>query len=102
MTTSAELQYITLDPSAGPLRGKDPRPMARRPASLNGAVLGLLANGKSNSQEFLDAVYDELAQAYELAPALRFKKASVSVPPRSEDFQQMVEEAAAVITAIGD
>ena len=102
MSERDERQYVTLDPTAGPLRGQDPRPMAKRPATLDGAVVALLANGKGNSQELLDAIFEQLGESYELGGALRFRKLSVSVPPRTEDFQQMVEGATAVITAIGD
>jgi hypothetical protein len=101
MTTHAA-PYVILDPTSGPLKGRDPRPMAKRPATLNGAVLGLLANGKSNSQELLDAVFEELARTFELGHPLRFRKDSVSVPPRREHQAQLAEEANAVITAIGD
>ncbi len=102
MTRTRDKRYVTLDPTSGPLRERDARPMARRPATLDGAVLGLLANGKSNSQELLDAVYEELEKHYELRGAVRFTKDSVSIPPRKEHFQGLVEEATAVVTAIGD
>jgi hypothetical protein len=102
MTTSAARPYVILDPSAGPLKGKDKRPMARRPKTLDGATLGLLANGKSNSQELLDAVFEELAKAFELRTPMRFRKDSVSVPPRKDDYRRLVQEATAVVTGIGD
>lgn len=100
--TIAAKPYIILDPSSGPLKGKDPRPLARRKPTLDGAVLGLLANGKSNSGELLEAVYEELSKSFELPAPLRFRKDSVSVPPRKADFERLTREAGAVVTAIGD
>ncbi|MBI3742756.1 MAG: hypothetical protein HY261_00510 [Chloroflexi bacterium] len=102
MTATANKPYVILDPTSGPLRGKDSRPMARRRVTLDGVVLGLLSNGKSNSQELLDAVFAELAKSFELLQSLRFRKDSVSVPPRKEHFAQLTREAGAVVTAIGD
>ena len=100
MTTAARA-YVILDPTSGPLKAKDSRPMAKRRPTLDGALLGLLSNGKSNSQELLDAVFAELAKTFELLPPLRFRKDSVSVPPRKELFAQL-QEVGAVVTAIGD
>ena len=76
--------------------------MARRLATLDGATVGLLSNGKATGVELVDCVLDEIKKRYEVAGELRFKKDSVSVPPRKEVFAQLVEDAAAVITAIGD
>jgi hypothetical protein len=100
--TTALKPYIILDPTSGPLKGKDSRPMGKRSATLDGLVLGLLANGKSNSQELLDAGFEELGKSFELRPPMRFRKDSVSVPPRKADFERLTREAGAVVTAIGD
>ncbi len=102
MTASGARTYVILDPTSGPLKGRDKRPMARRPKTLDGATLGLLANGKANSQELLDAVFEELAKAFELRAPMRFRKGSVSVPPRKEDYRRLTQEATAVVTGIGD
>jgi hypothetical protein len=73
-------------------------------ASLRGLRIGLLANGKTNSEALLDAVYDELARypTASLSGALRVCKSSVSVPPEPEDFRRLVAETDAVLVAIGD
>jgi len=102
MTDERTRDFVTLDPSSGPLRARNPRSSASRPATLNGTTLALLSNGKRNAVELLEAIYDEISAQCDLAGVLRFEKESVSVPPRAEQFAQMVEEAGAVITAIGD
>ncbi len=102
MRSEEKGSFVTLDPSSGPLRERDPRSIAPRPASLNGATLALLSNGKQNAVALLEAIHDEIALRFELAGTLRFEKGSVSVPPLPEHFAQMVEEASAAVTAIGD
>jgi len=102
MTVEPKTPFVTLDPTSGPLRERDPRSIAERQPTLDGASLALLSNGKSNGSELLDAVFDELALQFELSGAMRFKKGSVSVPPLKEDFAQMAAQATAVVTAIGD
>jgi len=102
MTVETKTPFMTLDPTSGPLRDRDPRSTAQRQSTLDGASLALLSNGKANGSELLDAVFDELALQFELSNAMRFQKGSVSVPPRKEEFAQMVAHATAVVTAIGD
>lgn len=72
--------------------------------SLTGLRLGLLANGKVNSQELLDALYRELERrpGVSLAGALKVCKASVSVPPAPADVRRLIQETDAVLVAIGD
>ena len=95
--------FITLDPTfespAEATRHKSP---AVRPATLDGAVVGLLSNGKANGMALLEAVLAELEQRYAIRGSLAFTKGSVSIPPRPEDLQRLVHEANVVITAIGD
>jgi hypothetical protein len=73
-------------------------------ASLSGVRIGLLANGKTNSQELLRAVYDELGRqpGVSLAGSLPVCKSSVSIPPSPEDFRRLVAETDAVLVAVGD
>ena len=78
----------------------------RRPASpvaggqpLN---LALLANGKPNSVELLDAVARHLREYLPVAEVRRWRKASVSVPPSEADVAEISEWADAVLAAVGD
>jgi hypothetical protein len=72
--------------------------------SLTGLKIGLLANGKTNSQELLEALYQELGRqpGVSLAGSLPVCKSSVSIPPSPEDFRRLVAETDAVLVAVGD
>jgi hypothetical protein len=91
---------IGLDPTSGPL--PDPKcRTAPRPASLDGAVVGLVANGLGQAEAFLHALYEELAASSAVAAALPVLKASVSVPPDPDDWQRLTTEATVAITGFG-
>jgi len=91
---------IGLDPTSGPLPaggGRD-RP-APRPKSLDGAVIGLVANGLGQAEAFLARLYEELAEG--TAGALAVLKGSVSIPPEPEDWARLTSEATVAITGFG-
>jgi hypothetical protein len=95
--------FVTLDPTfEPPAEATRPKGQAARPATLDGAVVGLLSNGKANGMALLEAVVAQLRERYPIRDTLAFTKGSVSIPPRSEDFERLVREANVVITAIGD
>ncbi len=75
---------------------------APRLASLEGAAIGLLANGKSNGMAILDRIALVLRQCHGIGPVVRVAKTNASVPVSEEDAQLLAEGCAAVITAIGD
>ena len=73
-----------------------------RPGSLDGVTLGLLANGKQNSPELLEMVYDVLADSYEFKGVVARNKGDSSRPCPDDILQELVERCDAVITASGD
>jgi hypothetical protein len=98
---------VTLDPTFEAITRADSsarRHAAPAPRSLAGLRLGLLANGKINSEELLDALQDELQKqaGASIAQVVRVCKTSVSIPPRPEDMRRLVEETDAVLVAVGD
>ena len=90
-----------LDPT---LRAVPPRaaPRAPRPARLDGAVLGLLANGKTHGMAFLERVAEHLGARHGVRELVRVTKANASAPARLEDAALLAKRCAAVVTAIGD
>lgn len=94
-------QWIGLDPTSGPLERRDARALRERPASLNGHVIGLVANGLGRGQELLDAIYAQLAGEARLNGAVRVLKPSVSVPPEPADWARLCSEATLAITGFG-
>ena len=91
---------IGLDPTSGPLPDARGRP-APRPSSLDGAVIGLVANGLGEAEAFLGALYEELADKTAVAGVLPVLKPSVSVPPDRDDWQRLTSEVTAAITGFG-
>jgi hypothetical protein len=94
-------QWIGLDPSSGPLERRDPRKLRERPTTLDGHVIGLVANGLGRGRELFDALYEELAKNYRLNGAVRVLKPSVSVPPEPADWSRLTSEATVAITGFG-
>ncbi len=92
---------IGLDPTSGPLTRTDDRKLKPRPASLDGQVIALVANGLGRGEEMLDALYEQLAQHAELSGAVRVLKPSVSVPPEPADWARITSEATVAITGFG-
>ena len=76
--------------------------VADRPADLNDKRLGLLANGKRNSEELLEAVYDLLSERYHFSGVLRRNKGNASRPAPREVIDDLVRECDLVVTATGD
>jgi len=97
----SERRLIGLDPTSGPLERKDDRALPSRPASLDGAVLGLVANGLGESKVFLDAVYDELLRDDDAVAAVRVLKPSVSVAPVPADWARLTSETTLAIAGFG-
>jgi hypothetical protein len=81
-----------------------PRPAARaaRPARLDGAALGLLANGKTHGMAFLERVAEPLRARHGVGELVRVTKANASAPADPGDTALLAARCAAVVTAIGD
>jgi nucleotide-binding universal stress UspA family protein len=91
-----------LDPTLGSAPAGPAAPRAARPASLRGATLGLLANGKSNGMALLDRVADYLRERHGVAEVLRVAKTNASAPVSEADAELLAKHCVAVVTAIGD
>jgi hypothetical protein len=75
---------------------------ARRPARLEGATLGLLANGKTHGMAILERVAEHLGARHGIVEIVRVTKANASAPAPAEDAAMLAKRCAAVVTAIGD
>jgi hypothetical protein len=94
-------KWIGLDPTSGPLERRDKRELKPRPRSLDGHVIGLVANGLGRGEALLDALYAELAKDASLNGSVRVLKSSVSVPPEPVDWARLTSEATVAITGFG-
>ena len=79
-----------------------PADMAPRPSTLETQRIGLLANGKANSEELLQAVLGQLAKNYEFATVATRNKGDASRPAPPEILEELKRECDVVITATGD
>src|SRR5580693_7436058 len=76
-------------------------PRARRPASLNGARVGLLINTKQNARPFLEEVGRLLTEKYDVTLTER-TKVNFAVPEPDEVIKELVADSDVVITGVGD
>ena len=99
MVTSFRTMTV-LDPTAETVTL--PAHMAPRPASLASQRIGLLANGKANSEELLQAVLGQLAKNYEFATVATQNKGNASRPAPPGILEKLKQQCDVVITATGD
>ena len=76
--------------------------IAPRPESLNGAVIGLLANGKHNSDLLLEMVQEILADSFEFKTVIARNKGNASRPCPPELMKELIDQCDVAITASGD
>ncbi len=89
-----------LDPTATQSIATDG--MAVRPESLAGKRIGLLTNDKLNAANLLDAVYDVLAERFEVASAHRVNKGDASRPADPDFLNEFSQEVDVALLANGD
>ena len=76
--------------------------MAERPDSLAGKRIGLLSNDKINSKELLDAIYEVLADRFDVADVYRLGKGDASRPAKPELLSDFSTEVEVALLANGD
>lgn len=90
-----------LDPTNGSIDAVDGFETAPRPASLEGQIFGIMANGLGDSEIMFDALYARLAGSDGLADVVKVVKPSVAVPPYPEDWDRFVVTATVAVTGLG-
>jgi hypothetical protein len=95
------MSIITLDPTNGPLDATTPLELAPRPATLDGQVLGIVANGLGDSEIMFDAIADALAEADGIADVVKVVKAGVAVAPYPEQWDSLTARATVAVTGFG-
>lgn len=98
MVTAERLRV--LDPTVQPIPTEGV--VADRPETLDGKVIGLLANGKLNSEEILALTQEVLADRYEFKGVVARNKRNASRPCPEEIIDELVEQCDVVITSSGD
>jgi hypothetical protein len=74
---------------------------ADRLATLEGATIAVISNGKKNTKPFFDAMADELKQHFKVADVIRITKSNYSAPVEPERLIE-AEKWQAIISGIGD
>ena len=92
--------FRVLDPTATQSIATDG--MAERPESLVGMRVGLLRNDKLNSEPLLDAIYDVLAERFDVLSAYRVSKGDASRPAEPEFLSDFSNEVDVALLANGD
>ncbi|MBW2424530.1 MAG: hypothetical protein JRG86_09785 [Deltaproteobacteria bacterium] len=92
---------VGLDPTSGPLERRDERVLASRPRSLDGQVVAFVTNGLGRSEDFMNALGDEIARLTQPTGAIHVLKSSVSVAPEPADWARLTSEASVAITGFG-
>ncbi len=93
------MAIIVLDPTVAP--GAAPIRVAPPLASLAGARIGLLDNGKVNVDRFLDHVDALLRSRHGVADVLRRRKPNMSAPAPDAILAELAA-CDAVVSAVGD
>lgn len=75
---------------------------APRLDSLDGVTIGLLANGKANSEAVLDSIAAVLATRHRISGVVRATKPHPSLPVSDDVLDTFAEQVQVVLTAIGD
>ena len=76
--------------------------LAARPASLAGARIGLLENGKQNAARFLEDVADVLRERYGAGAVTLRRKEIFSQPAPPELVEELSGESDVVVIGVGD
>ena len=76
--------------------------LADRPESLDGLTVGLLANGKKNSVELLQYVYEILKEEHGLGSVIEDDKGNASRPCPPDLLEQLANQCDVIITASGE
>jgi hypothetical protein len=94
------MAYFVLDPTDEPEKTRFT--LAPRPATLAGLTVGIIDNGKKNSDYLLKGILKRLEQAAPLAGQVYVRKPSVSHGIPLEMAQELAGNCQVVIAGIGD
>jgi hypothetical protein len=92
-----------MDPTAQPHTARqDGLALAPREASLEGARIGLLENGKQNARRFLEELAQVLEERYGATPTMIRRKTVITEPAPPEIAAELRDHCDVVITGVGD
>ncbi len=94
------MNLVTYNPTAGPAAEK--AVMAQRVDTLQNGVLGVIDNGKHNSDRVLSQIVEGIKSRYQLKDVVTIRKDKSSYPIRDGMAQELAGECDFVVAGIGD
>ncbi len=94
------MSFVVYNPTSGPTAEK--MGMAPRIENLQNGVLGVIDNGKTNSDTVLNRIVSNLAEHYPLEDVVTVKKHSVSHAIKDAAAQMLAQKCDFVLAGIGD
>jgi len=94
------MSFVVYDPTSGPAARE--ANIAERGNSLENAVLGVIDNGKQNSDAVLSRIADRLMERYGLEDVVSVRKRSFSQKIEEEHSKNLVDRCAFVLAGVGD
>ncbi len=95
------MTVLALDPTTGGVETGASMDFAPRPRTLEGQVLGIVANGLGISEVMFDRVGEILRERDGLAGVVKVVKPSLAVPAWPEQWAEITEHATVAITGFG-
>ena len=94
------MSFVVYNPTRGPTAKK--MGMAPRIENLQNGILGVIDNGKTNSDTVLNRIVSILAERYALKEIVTIKKHSVSHAVKDDAAQMLAQKCNFVLAGIGD
>ena len=94
------MSLVIYNPTSGPSAHK--MELSPRIKNLQGGVLGVIDNGKTNSDTVLNRIVSDLSQRYPLKDVVNVKKHSVSHAIKDDVAQMLAQKCDFVLAGIGD
>jgi len=94
------MSFVVYNPTSGPTAEK--MGMAPRIENLQNGILGVIDNGKTNSDTVLNRIVSNLAKRYALEEIVTIKKHSVSHAIKDDAAQMLAQKCNFVLAGIGD
>jgi len=94
------MSFVVYNPTSGPTAEK--MGMAPRIENLQNGILGIIDNGKTNSDTVLNRIVSNLAKRYALEEIVTIKKHSVSHAIKDDAAQMLAQKCNFVLAGIGD
>jgi hypothetical protein len=94
------MSLIVYNPTSGPAAGETV--IAQRVETLQNGVLGVINNGKPNSDKVLNRIVEGIQSRYPLNKVVSVKKESISHAVDDDTAQKLAGECDFVIAGTGD